>query len=87
MMTSGTNRFVGMLSTVWYWELPRSRVTKRTELCAHDWPYTSQALCRVMHPPPYTSHLPSHCLDLMPKEELKAWEPTFYWRSQNKHVS
>lgn len=21
----------------------------------------------------------------MSKEELKAWEPTFYWRSQNKH--
>lgn len=21
----------------------------------------------------------------MPKEELKAWELTFYWRSKNKH--
>ena len=22
----------------------------------------------------------------MSKEELKAWEPTFYWRSKNKHT-
>lgn len=78
MMTSDTNRLVGMLSTVML-RAAQDQGTRITRaLCSQGWLSTFQALCRVMHPPPHTSHPPNHCLGLMPKEELKAWEPTFY---------
>lgn len=55
-------------------------------LCSHGWLcYLPVTLQGNASPHPYTPHPPTHCLGLMPKEELKAWEPTFYWRSQNKH--
>lgn len=47
-------------------------------LCSMAGPPTSQALCRIMHSPPPHSPPPTYCLGLMPKEELKAWKPTFY---------
>lgn len=58
----------------------------RTELLFLWLTLLPQALCRLMHPHPYTPHPATHCLGLMSKEELKAWELTFYWRSKNKHT-
>lgn len=66
--------------------MPEPGDQDNTALCSNSWfCYLPGTLQHNAAPRPYTPHPPTHCLGLMPKEELKAWEPPFYWRSPNKH--
>lgn len=51
MMTSGTNRARGHSVHCGTGCCPMPGLGDRA-LCSPDWPATSLALCRVMHPPP-----------------------------------
>lgn len=88
MKTSDTNsagRHVVQCVLLWAVQCQGQR-NRRTELFVPlpGLATTSLALYRVMQSL-HTPHPPTHCLGLMPKEELKVWKLAFYWRNQNKH--